>query len=83
MVSEHHFHSYCFIAIILVFLSFLGTWKFSKNFKARWNKEIDEKKIADKELRDFSIYHLLTIFIFANICIDAVIGLCVHLFGIL
>ena len=83
MVIEHHFHSYCFIAIILVFLSFLGTWRFSKNFKARWNKEIDEKKIADKELRDFSIYHLLTIFIFANIFIDAVIGLCVHLFGIL
>ena len=83
MVIEHHFHSYCFIAIILIFLSFLGTWKFSKNFKARWSKEVDEKKIANKELRDFSIYHLLTIFIFANIFIDAVIGLCVHLFGIL
>ena len=83
MVIEHHFHSYCFIAIILIFLSFLGTWKFSKNFKARWSKEVDEKKIANKELKDFSIYHLLTIFIFANIFIDAVIGLCVHLFGIL
>lgn len=83
MVIEHNFHSYCFTAIILVFLSFLGTWKFSKNFKARWSKEIDKKKIADKELRDFSIYHLLTIFIFTNIFIDAVIGLCVHLFGIL
>lgn len=83
MVIEHHFHSYCFIAIILGLLSFLGTWKFCKNFKTRWKKEIEEKNPANKELRDFSVYHLVAIFIFANLFIDVLIGLSIHLFEIL
>ena len=78
MVSEHYTHFYCFLGVFLALFFTFTAFKWSRDIQNRWKLAIETRSPASKELKNFTIWQTVFIFIVLNTAIDIILALLVH-----